>query len=88
MPIATRILLGTAAIYYVQNTQDLFEPTYVLTDPRFTIAQPGDVWKLSTWAKNATDKDHFREIINDGASVIGFPAAPRQVALTYGYHWQ
>ncbi|MBS0373467.1 MAG: TonB-dependent receptor [Proteobacteria bacterium] len=74
--------------YYVQNTPDQFQAAYVLVDPRLTLSGPGDVWKLSLWAKNATNKRYYREIFNDGGSVIGFPAAPRQIGLTYSYRWQ
>jgi len=74
--------------YYVQNTPDQFEPAYVLINPRLTLGGPGDVWKLALWAKNASNKHYYREIFNDGGSVIGFPAAPRQIGLTYSYRWQ
>jgi iron complex outermembrane recepter protein len=74
--------------YYVQNTPNQFAPAYVLIDPRVTLAGPGDVWKVSLWAKNASNKHYYREIFNDGGSVIGFPAAPRQIGLTYSYRWQ
>ncbi len=74
--------------YYVQNTQDQFEPAFVLIDPRVTLAGPGDTWSASLWAKNATNKHYFREIFNDGGSVVGFPAAPRQVGATFNYHWK
>ncbi|MBS0394703.1 MAG: TonB-dependent receptor [Proteobacteria bacterium] len=74
--------------YYVQNTPDQFEAAYVLVDPRLTIGAPNDAWKLSLWAKNATNKHYYREIFNDGGSVIGFPAAPRQIGLTYSVRWQ
>ena len=74
--------------YYVQNTPNQFEPAYVLVDPRITIGGPSDVWRVSLWAKNATNKHYYREIFNDGGSVIGFPAAPRQIGVTYSYRWQ
>ena len=74
--------------YYVQNTPEQFEPAYVLVDPRVTLGGPGDAWKLSLWAKNVANKHYYREIFNDGGSIIGFPAAPRQIGLTYSYRWQ
>ena len=74
--------------YYVQNTPNQFEPAYVLVDPRITVAGPGDAWKVSLWAKNALNKHYYREIFNDGGSVIGFPAAPRQIGVTFSYRWQ
>ncbi len=73
---------------YVQNTQLQFVPAYVLIDPRLTLGSADDVWSLSLWAKNVTDKFYFREIFNDGGSVIGFPAPPRQVGATFNYHWK
>jgi iron complex outermembrane receptor protein len=74
--------------YYVQGDPRQFEPAYVLVNPRLTLGGPGDVWKMSLWAKNATNKQHFSEIFNDGGSVIGFPAAPRQVGATFSYRWR
>jgi len=73
--------------YYVQGDPRQFEPAYVLIDPRLTLSDHNDVWKLSLWAKNMTNKHYFAEIFNDGGSVIGFPAAPRQVGVTFSYHW-
>jgi hypothetical protein len=43
---------------------------------------------IAPWAKNALDKLSFREIFNDGGSVIGFPAAPRQLGATFSYRWR
>jgi iron complex outermembrane receptor protein len=73
--------------YYVQGDPRQFEPAHVLIDPRLTLSDQADVWKVSLWAKNVTNKQYFAEIFNDGGSVIGFPAAPRQVGVTFGYHW-
>ncbi len=73
--------------YYVQGDPRQFEPAYVLVDPRITIAGPKERWKVSLWAKNVTNKHYFREIFNDGASVVGFPAAPRQIGATFDYSW-
>ncbi len=73
--------------YYVQNNPLQFEPAYLLWNPRFMLSGAGDIWSLSLWAKNAGDRHYFREIFNDGGSIIGFPAAPRQIGLTYAYHW-
>jgi iron complex outermembrane receptor protein len=73
--------------YYVQGDPRQFEPAYILVNPRVTLGGPGDVWKLSVWAKNVTNKQYFSEIFNDGGSVIGFPAAPRQVGATLSYRW-
>jgi iron complex outermembrane receptor protein len=73
---------------YVQNTQSQFVPAYVLIDPRLTLGGPGDLWSASLWAKNVTNKYYYREIFNDGGSVIGFPAAPRQIGATFNYHWK
>ena len=70
------------------GTATLLQPLTVLIDPRVTLAGPGDVWKVSLWAKNASNNYYYREIFNDGGSVIGFPAAPRQIGLTYSYRWQ
>ena len=74
--------------YYVQGDPRQFEPAYVLINPRLTLGSSSDVWKVSLWAKNVTNKYYFREIFNDGGSVIGFPAAPREIGLTFSYHWQ
>jgi iron complex outermembrane receptor protein len=74
--------------YYVQNDPLQFEPAYVLVNPRLTLAGAGDAWSLALWVKNVADKHYYREIFNDGGSIIGFPAAPRQIGLTYSYHWQ
>ena len=73
--------------YYVQGDPRQFEPAYVLVDPRITVAGPKERWKVSLWAKNVTNKHYFREIFNDGASVVGFPAAPRQIGATFDYSW-
>jgi iron complex outermembrane recepter protein len=73
--------------YYVQGDPRQFEPARALVNPRITLGGPGDVWKLSVWAKNVTNKQYFSEIFNDGGSVIGFPAAPRQVGATFSYRW-
>ncbi|MDB6091380.1 MAG: TonB-dependent receptor [Gammaproteobacteria bacterium] len=74
--------------YYVQGDPRQFQPAYVLVDPRLTLSDAADVWKISLWAKNVTNKKYYREIFNDGASVIGFPAAPRQIGASFSYHWQ
>ena len=74
--------------YYVQGDPRQFEPARTLVNPRITLGGPGDVWKLSVWAKNVTDKQYFSEIFNDGGSVIGFPAPPRQIGATFSYRWQ
>jgi len=74
--------------YYVQGDPRQFEPARVLVNPRITLGGPGDVWKLSVWARNVTNKRYFSEIFNDGGSVIGFPAAPRQIGATFSYRWQ
>jgi iron complex outermembrane receptor protein len=73
--------------YYVQGDPRQFVPGRTLVNPRITLGGPGDVWKLSLWAKNVTNKQYFGEIFNDGGSVIGFPAAPRQVGATFSYRW-
>ena len=73
--------------YYVQNSPLQFEPAYVLVNPRFTLTGRGDSWSLSLWAKNVGNRHYFREIFNDGGSIIGFPAAPRQIGATFSYHW-
>jgi hypothetical protein len=36
---------------------------------------------------NALSGDQALEF-NDGGSVIGFPAAPRQIGATFSYRWQ
>ena len=73
--------------YYVQGDPRQFEAARTLVNPRLTLGGPDDVWKLSVWAKNVTNKQYFSEIFNDGGAVIGFPAAPRQVGATFSYHW-
>jgi iron complex outermembrane recepter protein len=73
--------------YYVQGDPRQFQPGYVLVNPRITLGGPGDVWKISVWAKNVTNKQYFSEIFNDGGSVVGFPAAPRQIGATLSYRW-
>ena len=73
--------------YYVQGDPRQFEPARTLVNPRITLGGPGDIWKLSVWAKNVTNKQYFSEIFNDGGSVVGFPAAPRQIGATFSYRW-
>lgn len=74
--------------YYVQGDPRQFVPAYVLLNPRVTLGLPAETWKLTFWVKNATNKHYYREIFNDGNSVVGFPAAPRQVGATFSYRWQ
>lgn len=74
--------------YYVQGDPRQFEPAYVLIDPRLTLSDQDEVWKITLWAKNVSNKQYFAEIFNDGGSVVGFPAAPRQVGVTFSYHWK
>jgi outer membrane receptor protein involved in Fe transport len=74
--------------YYVQGDPRQFEPARTLVNPRITLGGPGDVWKLSVWAKNVGDKQYFSERFNDGGSVIGFPAPPRQIGATFNYRWR
>jgi len=73
--------------YYVQGDPRQFEPAYVLVNPRVSLAGADETWQISLWAKNVGNKQYFREIFNDGASVIGFPAGPRQIGATFSYHW-
>ncbi len=73
--------------YYVQNSPLQFQSAYVLVNPRLMLAGPGDIWSLSLWAKNVGNKQYYREIFNDGGSIIGFPAAPRQIGATFSYRW-
>jgi outer membrane receptor protein involved in Fe transport len=61
---------------------------YDLFNPSIALGDRADIWKLSVWAKNALNKLYFREIFNDGGSVIGFPAAPRQIGATFSYRWR
>jgi hypothetical protein len=48
--------------------------------PRFLVGT-GISYHCNLSAKR-TNKQHFSEIFNDGGSVIGFPAAPRQIDRT------
>ena len=89
-----KITVGLAAnyrgdtFYYVQGDPRQHTGGYTLFNPSIALGDPGDTWKLALWARNAGNKHYFREIFNDGGSVIGFPAAPRQIGLTYSYRWQ
>ena len=74
--------------YYVQNDPRQFIPAYFLWNPHFTLAGPGEAWSVKLWMKNASGKHYFREIFNDGGSVIGFPAPPRTFGATFSYRWQ
>jgi outer membrane receptor protein involved in Fe transport len=74
--------------YYVQGDPRQHIGGYGLFNPSIALGGPADIWKLSVWAKNALNKLYFREIFNDGGSVIGFPAAPRQIGATFSYHWR
>ncbi len=74
--------------YYVQNDPRQYQKAYVLLGPRLTLDSPDKVWSLTAWMKNAADKRYFREIFNDGGSVIGFPAPPQTFGLTLDYHWR
>ena len=71
--------------YYVQGDPRQHICGYGLFNPSIAVGDPADIWKLSVWAKNALNKLYFREIFNDGGSVIGFPAAPRQIGATFSY---
>jgi len=74
--------------YYVQGDPRQHIGGYGLFNPSIALGDPADIWKLSIWAKNALNKLYFREIFNDGGSVIGFPAAPRQIGATFSYRWR
>ena len=74
--------------YYVQKDPRQFIPAYFLWNPHFTLAGPGEAWAVKLWMKNASDKRYFREIFNDGGSVIGFPAPPRTFGANFSYRWQ
>ncbi len=73
--------------YYVQGDPRQHIGGYALLNPSVALSDPTDRWKVSVWAKNALNKQYFREIFNDGGSVIGFPAAPRQIGATFSYRW-
>lgn len=73
--------------YYVQGDPRQHIGGYALVNPSVALGARDDIWKLTIWAKNALDKVYFREIFNDGGSVIGFPAAPRQIGATFAYRW-
>jgi iron complex outermembrane recepter protein len=73
--------------YYVQNDPRQFQGGYWLFAPRVALTDPNGKWTVSAWAKNAANKHYYREIFNDGGSVIGFPASPRVIGVTLDYHW-
>ena len=74
--------------YYVQADPRQFQPGYALVAPRLTLSPDNAGWSASIWAKNVTNHHYFREIFNDGGSVVGFPAAPRTFGVTATYKWQ
>ena len=73
--------------YYVQNDPRQYQGGYWLYGPRATLTPPSGRWSAALWAKNAGDKRYFREIFNDAAAVVGFPAPPRVIGVTFDYHW-
>ena len=73
--------------YYVQNDPRQYQGGYWQYAPRLALSDASGLWNLSVYSKNAGDKRYFREIFNDGGSVIGFPAPPRTVGVTLDYHW-
>lgn len=71
--------------YYVQNNPFQRQGAYWLFNPRIGI--DGERWTARAFILNAGDRHYFREIFNDGGSIIGFPAPPRTFGFSLGYRW-
>ena len=84
---AVEVNFRGATQYYVQNDPRQIQGGYWLFSPRVTYTDASGRWDVALWAKNAGDKRYFREIFNDAAAVVGFPAPPRVIGLTFNYHW-
>jgi iron complex outermembrane receptor protein len=92
----TDTLMGSAVLeadyrgstyYYVQNTPLQRQEGYWLFNPRLAISGPGDKWSASFFIKNAGNRHYYREIFNDGGSIIGFPAPPFTFGFSFAYRW-
>jgi len=88
LKLAVDVNYRSGTNYYVQADPRQFQAGYVLVAPRLTLSPDNAGWSASIWAKNVTDHRYYREIFNDGGSVVGFPAAPRTFGVTATYKWQ
>ncbi len=73
--------------YYVQNTPLQRQEGYWLFNPRLVLSGPADKWSATLFMKNAGNRHYYREIFNDGGSVIGFPAPPLTYGVSFSYRW-
>jgi iron complex outermembrane receptor protein len=74
--------------YYVQNNPLQRQESYWLFNPRLTWSGPADHWSATVFLKNAGNRHYYREIFNDAADVIGFPAPPLTYGFTLSYRWR
>ncbi len=73
--------------YYVQNNPFQRQEGYWLWNPRLSVSGPGEKWSASAFVLNAGNRHYFREIFNDGGSIIGFPAPPLTFGFGFSYRW-
>jgi iron complex outermembrane receptor protein len=73
--------------YYVQNNPLQRQEGYWLFNPRLTLSGPNDRWSATAFIKNAGNRHYFREIFDDAADVIGFPAPPLTFGFSLSYRW-
>lgn len=73
--------------YYVQNNPYQRQEGYWLWNPRLVLSGPGDKWSASAFVLNAGNRHYYREIFNDGGSIIGFPAPPLTFGFSLSYRW-
>jgi iron complex outermembrane receptor protein len=73
--------------YYVQNNPLQRQEGYWLFNPRITLSGPNDRWSATAFIKNAGNRHYFREIFDDAADVIGFPAPPLTFGFSLNYRW-
>jgi iron complex outermembrane receptor protein len=71
--------------YYVQNTPLQRQEGYWLFNPRLMLSTPK--WSASAFVENAGNRHYYREIFNDGGSIIGFPAPPLTFGFSASYRW-
>jgi iron complex outermembrane recepter protein len=74
--------------YSISNNPNQLQESYTLANARAGVRDADDIWSVTGWVKNLTDKEYFGEIFSDGALAIGFPAAPRTYGVTLAYRWQ
>jgi iron complex outermembrane receptor protein len=66
-----------------------YEPSYAVSNARFTYAHDVGHWDVSAWVKNLADK--YYRVYNLDLSALGFNqgvyAPPRTYGVTFNYRW-